>query len=151
MIQINFRRNTSIQMDLSKSNSFLIEESINFIARTEKERKYDKWNAWVLCVFFLFYHGNWREAGLQLLYHLSFSCFVNKVLTSWYYAVTKNFFIDDGEVRDPPLVCLFPVQNIIKNLKFNEIDIYMFKVKKESTRTRSEICSKLTTKTPKLR
>ena len=106
------------------------------------------WNAWVLCVFVLFCHGNLREEGLQLLYHQSLSCFVNKVMTSWYYAVRKSFIIDDVGVRDPPLVCLFPQGKMLpKRLKFNEIDIYMFKVKKKSNRTRSKICSKLTNKT----
>ena len=38
-------------------------------------------------------------------------------MTSWYYAVTKSFIIDYVEVRDPPLVCLFPVQNITKKIK----------------------------------
>ena len=35
------------------------------------------WNTWVICVFVLFYHGNWREAGLRFLHNLSLSCFVN--------------------------------------------------------------------------
>ena len=85
--------NTSIQMNLSKNSSFLIEEAINFIAHTEKEG-ISMWNAWVLCVFVLFYHGHSREAGLQLLYHLSLRCFVNKVMTFWYYAVTKSFMTE---------------------------------------------------------
>ena len=109
------------------------------------------WNAWVLCVFVLFYHGNLREEGLQLLYHLSLSCFVNKVMTSWYYAVTKSFIIDDvgSEIR-LWLVC-FLCKTLPKRLKFNEIDIYMFKVKKKRTRTTSELCSKWTIKTSKRR
>ena len=41
-------------------------------------------------------------------------------MTSWYYAVTKSLIIDDVEVRDPPLVCLFPVQNITKNIKIQQ-------------------------------
>ena len=32
-------RNTSTQMDLSKNSSFLIEEAIDFIVRTEKRKK----------------------------------------------------------------------------------------------------------------
>ena len=54
-------------------------------------------------------------------------------MTSWYYAATKSFIIYDMVVQDTPLVCLFPVQNITKKLKFNEIGIYMFKVKKKRT------------------
>ena len=38
-------------------------------------------------------------------------------MISWYYAVTKSFIVDDVGVRDPPLVCLFPVQNISKKIK----------------------------------
>ena len=98
-------------MDLSKNNSFSTEEAINFKEGTSM------WNAWTLCIFVLFYNGNWREAGLQLLYHLSLSCFVNNVMISSYFAVTKSFIIDDVGLRDPPLVCLFPVQNITKNIK----------------------------------
>ena len=47
-------------------------------------------------------------------------------------------------------VC-FLCKTLPKRLKFNEIDIYMSKVQKKSIRTRSEICSKLTIKTPKRR
>ena len=72
-------------------------------------------------------------------------------MTSWYYAVTKSFIIDDvgSEIR-LCLVC-FLCKTLPKRLKFNEIDIYMFKVKKKRTRTRSDFCSKLTIKTPKQR
>ena len=38
-------------------------------------------------------------------------------MTSWYYAVTKRFIIDDMRVQDLPLICLFPVQSIIKKIK----------------------------------
>ena len=70
-------------MDLSKNNSFLTEEAINFIARTEKRKRVPVCEMLESTAFFvLFYHGNGREAGLQLLYHLSLSCFVNKVMTS---------------------------------------------------------------------
>ena len=40
LIQIKFCRTANIQKDLSKSNSFLTEEAINYIARTQKERRY---------------------------------------------------------------------------------------------------------------
>ena len=52
-----------------------------------------------------------------------------------------------GEIR-LWFVC-FLCKTLPKRLKFNEIGIYIFKVKKKRTRTRSEICSKLTNKTPK--
>ena len=38
-------------------------------------------------------------------------------MTSWYYAVTKSFIIDDVGLRHPPLVYLFLVQNITKKIK----------------------------------
>ena len=120
-----------------------------YCSHREKKEGTSMWNAWVLCFFVLFYHGNWREAGLRLLHHLSLSCFVNKVMSSWYYVVTKSSIIDDVGVQDPTLVCM--LQNIPKILKFNQINIYMFKVKKKSTRTRSVICSKLTIETAKQR
>ena len=47
-------------------------------------------------------------------------------------------------------VC-FLCRKLPKRLKFNETDIYMLKVKKKSTRTRSVIFSKLTIKAPKRR
>ena len=95
--------------NLSKNNSFLTAEAINlfYCSHREKKKGTRMWNAWVLCVFVLFYHGNWREAGLQLI----------KGMTSWYYAVTKSFIIVDMGFRNPPLVCLFPVQNITKKIK----------------------------------
>ena len=39
MIQIKLCRNASIQTDVSKNNSFLTEEAINYIVRTEKRKK----------------------------------------------------------------------------------------------------------------
>ena len=42
----------------------------------------------------------------------------------------------------------FLCKTLPKRLKFNKGDIYIFKVKKNSTRKRCEICSKLTIKTP---
>ena len=46
-------------MDLSKNNSFLTKEAINYIAFTEKRKKVPVCEILeVLCVFTLFYHGN---------------------------------------------------------------------------------------------
>ena len=52
-----------------------------------------------------------------------------------------------SEIR--PWFASFLCKILPKRLKFSEFDIYMFKVKKKRTRTRYEICSKLTIKTPK--
>ena len=101
-----------------KEQQFLNRGSNKFYcSHREKKEGTSMWNAWVLCVFVLFYHGNWREAGLRLLHHLSLSCFVSKVMTFRYYFVTKSSIIDYFGVRDPALVCLFPVQNITKKIK----------------------------------
>ena len=46
-------------MDLSKNNSLLTKEAINYIALTEKRKKVPVCEILeVLCVFTLFYHGN---------------------------------------------------------------------------------------------
>ena len=103
-------KNGSIKQFLNRgSNKF-------YCSHREKKEGTSMWNAWVLCVFVFFYHGNWREAGLRPLHHLRLSCFVNKVMTFWYYFVTESSITDDVGLRDP-LVCLFPVQNITKKIK----------------------------------
>ena len=61
-------------------------------------------------------------------------------MTSWYYIVTKSSIVDNLSVRDPT-----------KRLKFNQVNIYIFKVKKKSTKIRFEICPKLTIKAAKWR
>ena len=101
-----------------KEQQFLNRGSNKFYcSHREKKEGTSMWNAWVLCVFVLFYHGNWWEAGLRLVHHLSLSCFVNKVMTFWYYVVTKSSITDDVGVRDPPLLCPFPVHNVTKKIK----------------------------------
>ena len=47
-------------------------------------------------------------------------------------------------------VC-FLYKTLPKILKLNEVDIHMLKVKKKSTRTRCEICSKFTIKVQQFR
>ena len=44
--------------------------------------------------------------------------------------IRKSSIIDGLWVRDPPLVSLFSMQTFPKRLELNEVDIYMFKVKK---------------------
>ena len=104
----------------SKEQQFLNRGSNKlYCSHWEKKEGTTMWNVWVRCVFVLFDHGNWREAGLRLPHHLNLSCFVDKVMTSWYYVVTKRSIIDDVGVRDPTLVCLFLVQNITKKVKLD--------------------------------
>ena len=67
-------------------------------------------------------------------------------MTSWYYIVTKSSIVDDLWVRDRLWFVFF---FLWKRLKFNQVDIYIFKVKRNSTTTRCEICPKLTIKATK--
>ena len=71
--------------------------------------------------------------------------------TSWYYIVTKNSVVDNLRVQDPPVVRFFSVRNFTEKIKIYKFDIYKFKVKMKNTRTRCEICPKLTIKAPKQR
>ena len=94
------------------------------------------WNAWVLCVFVLYYHGNWREAGLQLLCHVSWGCFVNKVMIPDIMLSQRALpqMISGSEIHHW-FIC-FLCKTLLEILRSHEINIYVFKVKKKSTRTR---------------
>ena len=107
-------------MDLSKCNSFLTEEAINFIARTEKRKKVPVCEMLESSVFLSPFLIETEDRQVYNFYIISLSCFFNKVMTSWYYAVTKSLIIDDVGVRDLPLVCLFPVQNTTKKIKIQQ-------------------------------
>ena len=54
-------------------------------------------------------------------------------MTSWYYIVTKSFYL------------------LWERLKFNQVNINIFKVKKKSNTTTCEICPKVTIQAPKRR
>ena len=69
-------------------------------------------------------------------------------MTSWYYIVTKRSIVDDLWVRDTSLF-FFLWETLPKRSKFNQVAIYIFKVKKKSTRIRCEIYPKVTIKAPK--
>ena len=86
-------------------------------------------NAWVLCVFIFFYHGNWREAGLLL----PLICCHKEFYYRWC-----------GDPRSASGFVCFLCKTLPKRLKFYEIVINMFQVKKKGTRTGSEYFSKLT-------
>ena len=101
------------------------------------------WNAWVLWVFVVLHASNVIiETEDNSIQRLLCQCKMTSI-------VTKSSIIDDLGVWDMPLVCLFSLQNIAK--KINEVDIYMFKVKKKGTRTRYEIYPELTIKAPRQR
>ena len=125
LIQITLCRNARIQMDLSKNkhNRFSAEEAINYIPRTEKRKKVPVCEmlessrslsspmlpilSWKLKI--IAYRGSSTippSSKLELLCQ----CEMTSI-------VTKSSIIDDLGVRDPPLVCLFSVQNITKNIK----------------------------------
>ena len=118
LIQITLCRSVRIQMDPSKNNW---KQKILLLA-PRKERRYSIWNAWVLLVFVLLHVPilSWKlkiiayrgsstippSSKLELLCQ----CKMTSI-------VTKSSIIDDPGIRDPPLVCLFFVQNITKKIK----------------------------------
>ena len=144
-------------MDLSKNNRFSAEETKNYIPRTEN------WKKVPVCEM-LESSGSLSSSmlpilswKLKIIAHRSSSTIPPSStleLLGQYEMnsiVTKNSVVDDVGVRDPPLVCLFSVQNTTKKLKLNEVDIYMFKIKKKGTRTRCEIYLELTITAPRER
>ena len=80
-------------------------------------------------------------------------------MTSRYYIVTLIlYYLCGSEIRLWFVfflfffcVCFFFNVSLPKRLKFNHVDIYIFKVKKKSTRTRCEKSPKLIIKVPKRR
>ena len=123
LIQKTLCRNARIKMDLSKNNSFSAGEAINYISRTEKRKNVSVCEMlefsrslsscilpilpWKLKI--IAYRGSSTippSSKLELLCQYE--------MTS---IVTKSSIIDDLGVRDPPLVCLFSVQNITKKIK----------------------------------
>ena len=91
LIQIKLCGNASMQMDLSKNNRFSTQETINYIPYTEKRKKVSVCEkpessgslpssmlpimSWKLKI--ITYRA---EAGLALLHHLSWNCFLSR---SW--------------------------------------------------------------------
>ena len=146
-------------MVLSKNNRFSAEEAKNYIPRAEKRKKGTN-TIWKMLEF----SGSFSSSMLSILSwklkiiaqrgsttippssKLELLC--QYEMTS---ITTKSSIIDDLGVRNPPLVCLFSVQNITKRLKLNQVGIYIFKVKKKDTRTRCEIYTELIIKAPRQR
>ena len=123
LIQTTLCRNARIQMDLLKNECFSAEEAENFIPRTEKRKKlpvYEmfEWSwslssssspilSWKLKI--IAYRGSSTippSSKLELLCQYK--------MTS---IVTKSSIIDDLGVGDPPLVYLFSVRKVTKNIK----------------------------------
>ena len=147
-------------MDISKKNCFSAEKNLNYFpSHWEKKRyqcemleSYRFFSSLMLPLF------SWE---LKIIaYRRSFTIPSSSKLellcqcemTSWYYIVTKSSIVDDLWVQDPAVVFFFFLwETLPKRLKFNQADIYIFKVKKKSTRARCEICPKLTIKAPKRR
>ena len=154
-IQITLCRNARIQMDLSKNNRSTADEATNYIPCTRKRKKAPE------CEMFES-SGSFSSLSLTILsWNLKKTVYrgsstfppsskleqlCQHEMTSWHYIVTKSSIIDDVGVRDPPLICFFLWKTVPRKSKFNEVDIYMFKVRKKITRTRCEICPKLTIK-----
>ena len=149
LIQITLSRNARIQMDLSKNNRFSQEEATNYVPRIEKRKKVQASKthessgslcspkspilSWKLKII-----ANRGSSTIPPSFKLELLC--QYEMTSWHYIVTDSSIIDDLGVRDPLLVCLFPVQTLPKRLNFSKVNIYMFKDKKKSSRTRCKIC-----------
>ena len=148
-IQITLSRNARIQMDLSKNNRFSQEEATNYVPRIEKRKKVQASKthessgslcspkfpilSWKLKII-----ASRGSSTIPPSFKLELLC--QYEMTSWHYIVTDSSIIDDLGVRDPLLVCLFPVQTLPKRLNFSKVNIYMFKDKKKSSRTRCKIC-----------
>ena len=123
LIQITLCRNCRIQMDLSKNNCFSPEREKNHILRIEKKNKVPVYEmlefSWSLPSSMILILS-WKlkiiackgcstippSSKLELLCQYKMT-----------FIVTKSSIIDDLGVRDPPLVCLFSVQNITKKIK----------------------------------
>ena len=110
-------------MNLSKNQCFSAEDAKHYIPRNEKRKKVPvcemlefSWSlsssmipilSWKLKI--KVYKG---RSTIPLSSKLKLLC--QYEMTS---IVTKSSIIDDLGVRDPPLVCLFSVQNITKKIK----------------------------------
>ena len=123
LIQITLCRNPRIQMDLSKNNCFSAEEAKYYIPGTEKRQKVPVYEmlefSWSLSSSMILILS-WKlkiiackgcstippSSKLELLCQYKMT-----------FIVTKSSIIDDLGVRNPPLVCLFSVQNITKKIK----------------------------------
>ena len=118
LIQITLCRSVRIQMDPSKNNW---KQKIIFLV-PRKERRYCIWNAWVLLVFVLLHVPilSWK---LKIIAYRGSSTIPPSSMLELVCQykmtsiVTRSSIIDDMEVRDPSLVCLFSVQNITKKIK----------------------------------
>ena len=118
LIQITLCGNVRIQMDPSKNNW---KQKILLLA-LRKERRYSIWNTWVLLVFVLLHVPilSWKLKIIAYRGSSTIPPSSTLELVCQYKMtsiVTRSSIIDDLEVRDPPLVCLFSVQNTTKKIK----------------------------------
>ena len=114
-------RNVTIQMDLSNSNCFSAEEAKHCIPCTEKRKKVPVYEmlefSWSLSSSMIPILS-WKlkiiacrcSSTIPPSSKLLCQCDMTSI-------VTKSSIIDDLGVWDPPLVCLFSVQNITKKIK----------------------------------
>ena len=157
LIHITLCRNAKIQMDISRSNRFSADEAINYIPSTEKRKKVpvrEMLEYSVIWGFLLPYTSSFimgtednsiqRQLMIPLWSKLELLC--RYEIAPWHYIVTRSSIVDDLRVWDPSL---FLCKTLPKRLKFNQVDIYMFKVKKKGTKLKCEICATLTIKAPK--
>ena len=116
LIQIKLCWNASMQMDLSKKNSFLTEEAIHYIARTGK-RRYQYVKCLSPLCFCPLLSCKLKRGRSKTPTSSKFELFCQWGNDFLILCFTKSSIIDDVGVRDSTLVCLFPVQNITKKFK----------------------------------
>ena len=116
LIQTKFCRNASVPMDLAKNNRFSAEEGINHRPCTEKRKKipvreiilYEfSGSLWMLRILLLKLNIIVHKGRSSILTSTKLELFCQYVVKSWHYIVAKSSIIDDVEVQDPILVCLF--------------------------------------------
>ena len=138
------------------SHKLTVSHNKLYSSHQEKKEGTSMWNAWAFWVFVPQILPI-LPCKLKIITYKSSSAIPpsskSKLLcqyemNSWHYIVTKTSIIDVLEVRDPPLVC-FLWNTYSKRLKFNEVDIYKFKIKKQSTRVRKKVTPKLAIKATK--
>ena len=87
------------------------------------------WNAWVLWVF-VFPHApnSILETEDNSIPSQLYDFSIIQAGAVYQYEMTSIVTKSSG-VRDLPLVYLFSAQTLPKRLKYNKVDIYMFKIK----------------------
>ena len=104
--------------DLSKNNRFSAGEEINYIPGSGKRKKVpvcEMLESSGLCPSSMLPILSWKlkittyRGSFAIPPSSKLELLCQYEMTSWHYIIVKCPIIDDLEVRDPPLVCLFSV------------------------------------------